>query len=318
MCRHLALVCATLLLAAPALAQDFVGARALGMSEAYRAVATGNDAIYLNPAGIALIPRYSPELHYRFNLEAEDHQLDASIVDGKTTPIAVGIGYTFQGRELTRRTTLQHTGTFALSFPFIPQLLTIGAGLKYVNISDAFVGNYLNALSADVGGISRLPGGITVAAVGYNLIPVRSTDVPLSAAFAVAWDLGPLSAWLFGGYPALNPIPDPSGTLVLPRLGEPIGPLANTTLTFDWHIDFLPLIGNRSRYAAGLETMFFETLPLRAGYSYNERSVDDPHSFSVGAGVIFPQMGIDAAWQQNITDPQQRVFAVSLKLFFDL
>ena len=62
-------------------AQDFIGTRARSVGEAYRAIADGNDAIYMNPAGLTLLPRYSPEVHYNFSLYKQDHQVDASMVD---------------------------------------------------------------------------------------------------------------------------------------------------------------------------------------------------------------------------------------------
>lgn len=305
-----------LLGAEAARAQDFIGTRALSLGEAYRAIATGNDAIYMNPAGIAQIPRYSPELHYNFNLDKEDHQVDLSVVDSKTTMVAAGLGYTFQGRELTRRLTLQHTATLALAYPLFPQLFTVGVGLKYVNISDAIVGNYMNALSADVGLLATLPGGVSLAAVGYNLIPIRSTDIPLSAALAAAWDLGPLSALIFGGGPSAGPVIDASGALRQPGLGAFRGPLSNLVLTADWYINFFTLDGPQSRISAGVEYLLLDLVPLRAGYQWNQEEAN--HLVSIGAGFILPYFGFDVAFQQSVVDLDHRTFAMSLKFFLDI
>ena len=81
---RLLLIAVAVTLSAQAAAQDFVGARALSLAEAYRATATGNDAIYFNPAGLVVIPRYSPEFHYQLNLVDDRHQIDARVVDSKT------------------------------------------------------------------------------------------------------------------------------------------------------------------------------------------------------------------------------------------
>lgn len=300
-------------------AQDFVGTRALSLGESYRAIATGNDAIYLNPAGISLIPRYSSELHYNQNLEKEDHQFDVSVVDSRTSPLAAGLAYTFQGREGTRRQTRQHTATLALALPVFPRLFSVGVGLKYVNISDAVVGNYLNALSADVGGILQLPFGLSVAAVGYNLVPIRSTDVPLSAGFAAALDLGPLSAALLGGGPVGGLVPDASGMARPARIGDVRGPLSDWVLTYDWYVNFLGAGGRAGparRASAGIEALLFSALPLRFGYLWDE--AEDDQRISFGTGIILPFVGVDVAYQQSTLDPRQRVFATSLKLFLDL
>lgn len=308
-------VLSALLGSAGASAQDFVGTRALSLGEAYRAIATGNDAIYMNPAGIALIPRYSPELHYTFNLEKEDHQFDVSVVDSKTTQVAAGLAYTFQGRELTRRLTMQHTATLALAYPIFPRMLSVGVGLKYVNISDAIVGNYLNALSGDVGLLANLPGGLSLAAVGYNLIPIRSTDVPISAAFAAALDLGPLSGLIFGGAPSFGYMPNASGAPTQ-GTGAMRGPLSNLVLSFDWHINFWTLDGPKSRISTGLEYLLFDMVPVRLGYQWDQLNED--HLVSVGAGFIVPYFGLDVAYQQSMVDYDHRTFALSVKFFFDM
>lgn len=303
-------------------AQDFVGARALSLGEAYRATATGNDAIYFNPAGLGVIPRYSPEVHYQLDLVEEQHQIDVSVVDSKTSPLAAGLGYTFDGRQFTKRASFQHTATLALAYPVFDKLLSVGAGLKYVNVSDAFLGNYLNALSADVGVLSRLPGGISLAAVGYNLIPIQSGRVPLSAAFAANLDLGPLSALIFGGAPAFGPMQNAAGLPSPGALGDLRGPLSGLTLEVDWHLNFATLYGTESRLSAGLEYLAFDAVPLRAGYLWEqgnpEDDLDDDHLVSVGAGFIVPYFGLDVAYQQSVVNLATRVFAFSLKFFLPM
>jgi hypothetical protein len=297
-------------------AQDFVGARALSLGEAYRAIATGNDAIYMNPAGMALVPRYSPELHYQLNLNEEDHQVDASIVDSKTSPVAAGVAYTFQGAQFTKRATLQHTATLALAYPLFDKVFVVGTGLKYVNVWDAFVGNYLNALSADLGFISQIPGGLSFAGVGYNLIPIQSARVPLSGAVAVAWDLGPLSALIFGGSPSFGPAMNATGTTVDDPLGALRGPLSGLTLSFDWHMAFLTLNGIESRLSGGVEYLLFDMFPLRGGYQWVENT--DDHFVSVGAGFIVPFFGLDVGYQQSVNNLSTRTLAVSLKFFIPM
>ena len=94
-------------------AQDFVGTRALSLGESYRAIATGNDAIYLNPAGLPLLKRYAIEAHYLMNLVDEKQAGHVSVVDARTLPLATGLAYSFQGNDFSRRTTWEHTATLA-------------------------------------------------------------------------------------------------------------------------------------------------------------------------------------------------------------
>jgi hypothetical protein len=306
---------------ATAQAQDFVGARAMGLGESYRAIATGNDAIYFNPAGLPLLKRYSVEGSYLLSLQDERHVADISVVDSKTNPLAVGIAYTFLGAELTRRQTIGHTATLGMAYPIFEQLLSIGVGLKYKNVSDAIAGNYLNAVTADVGALSQIPGGISLAAVGYNLVPLRtnpSSFVPVSAGFAAAVDLGPLSALIFGGQPQFGPVPTAAGVPMQRSWGGARGPLDGLTLSFDWLLNFETLQGTKSRLSGGLEWLLGETVPIRLGYLWNEAT--DDHRVSVGLGVIVPYFGLDVAYQQGVvpTKLDERLLSFALKGFLPM
>jgi hypothetical protein len=266
------------------------------------------------------LPRYSPEIHYKLNLDEEEHQADFSVVDSKTSPVAAGVAYTFDGRQFSKRASLQHTATLALAYGFFEQMLCVGGGLKYVNVWDAVVGNYLNALSADVGLLSRLPGGVSLAAVGYNLIPIRSARVPMSAGFSAALDLGPLSALIFGGAPTFGPM-QTAGGVPANVLGGAMGPLSGLTLAFDWHLRFFSISGPQHRLSGGVEYLILDMVPIRAGYEWVQET--DTHLVSVGAGFIVPYFGLDVGLQQSVYSPSGhhfdvRVFAVALKFFLPL
>lgn len=310
---------ATWLTSSAAAAQDFIGARALSMGESYRATATGNDALYFNPAGLPTLKRYALEGQYLLSLSDENHQGDISVVDSKTSAVAVGIAYTFQGSELTRRTTIGHTATFGIAYPVFDRIFTIGAGLKYKNVSDAIAGNFLNALTADVGILSRIPGGLSLAAVGYNLIPlttVQSSYVPISAGFAAALDLGPLSAILFGGGANFGAVQTAAG-IPSQNTGELSGPLNNLSLSFDWLINFQTLEGTKSRLSTGVEYLVAELIPLRAGYLYDELTGD--HRVSGGIGVVVPYFALDVAYSQSLIDQfERRSISFALKGFLPM
>ncbi len=317
---RLLLLLLTLLLSSTASAQDFIGARALSMGEAYRATASGNDALYFNPAGLPTLKRYALEGQYLLSLSDENHQGDISVVDSKTNAVAIGLAYTFLGSELTRRATIGHTATFGIAYPVFEQLLMIGVGLKYKNVSDVIAGSFLNAVTADVGVLSRIPGGLSLAAVGYNLVPittVRSSYVPISAAFAAALDLGPLSAILFGGNPHFGVVQTAAG---IPRTsnGDLSGPLDNLSLSFDWLINFQTLQGTKSRVSAGMEWLLGDLIPLRAGYLYDE--LTDDHRVSAGIGVVIPSFGLDVAYQQSVVEGNldHRSVSFALKGFLPL
>lgn len=294
-------------------AQEFTAARPLGMAEAYRAIATGNDAIDYNPAGLSVMQKYSVETQYVYDPRLGDHTAQLSVVDSMRPPMALGLSYFIDGTELQRRTTLRHTAVLAAATQIFPNTMHVGASFKYVNVSDAIAGNYLNALSADAGVLATLPGGLNLAAVGYNLIPIRSTQAPISAAFAAALDLGPISAFFAGANNSRSRV----GSLVINPYSQvsPRGPLAGMTVSVDWRLNFATLFGTKSRVSGGVEYLVFDAIPLRGGYLWDEET--GQHRVSFGAGYVNPLFGVDASYQQNLFFADDRSFAVALKLFFN-
>ncbi|MCP4500021.1 MAG: hypothetical protein GY822_08680 [Deltaproteobacteria bacterium] len=318
MFRLLALIVPILLLlcATDAQSQTFLGTRGRSLGGAYRAVATGSDAIYANPAGIIQIPRYATELHYNFDLYDDLHQGNFTLVDSKTSVVGVGLGYNLKLEDLASdRFSVKNEATGALAYTIIPKIFSVGAAFKYVNLTDAIAGNYLNALSADVGLLATLPGGVNLAAVGYNLVPIKSSEVPISAAFAASWNLGPLSALIMGGTPTWGPTIDASGAIKPPNPMNPAGMLDGLVLSLDWYIEFFTLYGPQNEVSAGVEYLILQTVPVRAGYTWNQHG--DEHVLSVGAGFIVPTFGLDVAYQQSVTDFDDRNFSVSIKFFLD-
>ena len=149
---HAPTCCAVLiLLSAGVRAQDLKGTRPLGMGHAYRSIAAGNEGIYYNPAAMTAVPRYSPELHYVFNLDRALHEFDLSVVDSLTNAVGIGLGYTFTNREPEDQAVRGHRATAAIAYPIVPGIFHLGAGFKYLNVEHALSGTFVNALTADTG-----------------------------------------------------------------------------------------------------------------------------------------------------------------------
>lgn len=318
---------ALLLLSGAANAQDFVGVRAMSLGEAYRAVDASNDGIYTNPATLLALRRYSPELHYTAHVKPGGdayHVFDASVVDSRSpSGVAAGIAYTFEGGERTQRASQAHKATLAIAIPLLGNAAGIGGGFKYVNVNDAVVGNYLNALTADIGGWLRLPGGVSLGAVGYNLWPIQSAAVPLSSGFGLAWDLGPVSAAIFGGAPGVGGL-SPAG---VPRTG-PIGmrgPLDGLVLSMDWATEWATIYGPQHRVSAGLEYLAFAMVPVRLGYKWDQApdllvpgrapELQGAHEASAGIGFVAAAVAVDVGGKIDVNDPGRWTAGLALKFF---
>ncbi|MBN2358316.1 MAG: hypothetical protein JXR83_02625 [Deltaproteobacteria bacterium] len=263
--------------APPALAQDLHGTRPLGMGEAYRSLASGNEALYYNPAGITAVARYSPELHYQFNLDRALHEVDLSVVDSVTNALGVGIGYTFVNREPGDQAVQGHRATLALAYPILPGMFNLGAGFKYLNISQALAGNFVSALTADVGVILTPGLGLSFALVGYNLVPITSNEAPLSMAAAASWSMEGL------------------------------------TLAFDWTLDLESLSPPGMGFHGGAEYLLFDMFPLRVGYENDQ--VRQQSAITFGTGFVLEWFGIDLAYQQRLERFDDRTFGVALKFY---
>ena len=76
-------------------AEEIVGPRAAGMGDANVGIPVGNDALFANPAGLALYPRYCMEFFWQRKTESDGNLFSASIVDSKSGAVAGGIAYTY-------------------------------------------------------------------------------------------------------------------------------------------------------------------------------------------------------------------------------
>ncbi len=252
-------------------ADDFIGTRPLGMSNAYRAVVTGNDAIFLNPAGMALFKAYSIEAEYlitpKFGSPAQpsakfgatngptEHVIQASVIDNSSSQyFATGTAYTRVQRGDDK------TGNrFDLAFAVpISDKLLIGLDTTYLDF-DEFDKHNLNAVTVSLGALVRTSIGLSVGVVGYNLTNTADyLEHPISMGTAVMFS-----------------------------------PFRTLELAFDWLINFQkpadPLQPSAHHhvgysYNVGLEYLLFDLLALRGGYSYDQTSPYGNASL-VGAGI---------------------------------
>lgn len=259
-------------------AQDLRGARPMGMGQAYRAIGAGNSAIYYNPAAIMAVPRYSPELQLLYNPELNLWDIDLSVVDSLTNQqLGMGLGYTFTNREPGQELIRGHRATAALAYPMVPKIFYVGAGFKYLNIESALNSTLVNALTADLGMVLTPGLGLAFALVGYNVIPITTTEAPMSMAAAAAWSM------------------------------------AGFSLAADWTLDFETKWPPAMAYHLGAEYYLFEILPLRVGYINDQ--IRDTSAITFGLGFSYAFFGIDVGYQQQLEDFNQRAISVGLKFF---
>lgn len=156
---------------------DLFGTRSLSMGNAFRSVASSNEALFLNPAGMGMGRRYEIDGTYGFSPGSRLRLLHASIVDSKTSGVGVGIGYTHlqgNGEVLDSSGSLVHLG---FGIPLASRV-AMGFTFKYLGFSAP---EDTNSITADVGLLVRPVQALSIGLVTYNVIDVASGLAPFRA-----------------------------------------------------------------------------------------------------------------------------------------
>ncbi len=270
-------------------AQDYEGARLLGLGRAQRALATSNDSIYVNPAGLALERRYVIESGYVDDFRGSDRRFNGSIVDGQAGPLAGGVAYTYTVRRPSElpegNVRLEgHRAEVALATRLASEA-SIGVNVRYLRFErtdgdQVIDGSDFGIFNLDAGLQYRLAPNLSLGVAGYNLIKNDRPETPL-------------------------------------QLGGGIGYQADTFLLeadflYDFQVEDLQLSGS-------LELLLGDMFPVRGGVSWNQEA--DEWRLSVGIGMVLDQLSIDLAYRQSLNsdrpgdDADDRLFVVSLRAF---
>jgi hypothetical protein len=228
--------------AAPALADNLVqdpGApwpttvdtpRATSMGGAHAAIATGNDALAVNPAGLAQVRRYHLEVDGLYDSKYPAQAILVSLVDAVSAPVATGMMWSRWGSG-------QPAGRgegWSLGFGYagaIAQGLFLGGETKFLryHTPDGLVQKF----AQDVGLLSKR-GNFSWATVIQNVSTEKIPLFPLTATGALAW--GPDTDW---------------------------------HLALDYRADLSDTSNVRSRFSAGGETLLGDSLAARAGATWD-------------------------------------------------
>jgi hypothetical protein len=261
---------------APGGVADLAGPRAEGIGAAI-GIASGNDAIYVNPAALAARRRYSAEAQVwidRRGAQNEAQVWSGSVADSLSGPVAAAVayGYVREGVETGSLYHLAMAGSIAKG-------IYLGVTGKYFDLGGA---EPVSAATVDAGLFWEVADYISVGLAGYNLAPT--------------------------GHEAVMP----KGI----GAGISIGTDTSVHGSFDWRAD-LDRFGEKTtnRYAFGAEVLLGNVAPLRASYVIDETL--DTKWWSIGAGLVSAGGGgLDISYRQSVDDPNARVISVATKLQF--
>lgn len=269
------------LIPAAALSQEHMtGTRAMGMGEAFTAGASGNGAVYHNPAGLSSAMMFSLEGAYAHDTSRELNIANVSVVDSKTNPnLAAGLAFTWETASPDNQPDYEaYHFRVGFSMP-IAERFMIGLAGRYMNItvgSDEIADDF----TLDVGTLFRISDEFIIGVVGYNVVNSGLDQLaPIS--------LGAGAAFTYGYVFQIA---------------------AEIRFDFTSDADTVP-----KRYHAGAEYLIGGVVPIRLGYQYDEAI--DSHFLTVGAGFRESTIGIDACYKQNLNDKNDQIFSISLNLY---
>ena len=200
--------------------------RAAAMGGAHAAIATSNDALTVNPAGLAQTRRYHLEVDGLYDSTFPAQAILVSMVDSVSSPAATGLLF-------SRWASGQPSGRgegWSLGFGYAG---AVGAGV-YAGGETKFLrfhtpAGLVSKFAQDVGLLSH-SGSFSVAAVVQNISTDQIPLFPLTATGAIAW-----------------------------------GTDANWHLAFDYKADLSDTSHVKSRAALGGEALVGDSIVLRAG-----------------------------------------------------
>lgn len=260
---------------APGGVTEISGPRALGIGAAI-GIASGNDAIFVNPGALAARRRYSAEAALwieRRGGDTTEQVWSGTVADSLSSPVAAAVAY---GRASDGVDTgsLYH---LALAGP-ISEGFYLGVTGKYFDVSGR---ESVSAATVDAGIFWEVTQYVGVGVTGYNLAPT--------------------------GHEAV--LPRGVGA------GLSIGSDTSAHGSFEWRSDLDRLGKTTNRYSFGAEVLLGNVAPLRASYVIDETLDTKWWSVGAGL-VSAKGGGVDIAYRQSVDDPNARVIAVAAKLQF--
>ncbi len=252
---------------------DLAGPRSLALGASI-GLATGNEALLVNPAAMGSQRRYAVEtlgVLDRRGADTSGGWFGGSVIDSISSPVTAGFGYL----RAQKGAFTGNLWTLALSGP-IADRFHVGVSGKAFSLKGP---EGVTAVTADAGIFWQVADLLSLGAAGYNLVPIGTDAVAPR------------------GYGA----------------GLAIGSAQVAQVTADWRADQDRLGKTANRYAAGGEVLLGKLVAVRAGYTRDEVLDTDWWSAGLGLASR-SGVALDLAYRQSLDEGSTRTLAASLKL----
>ena len=266
----------------PPLPETMETARGMAMGLGARASATGTSGLAYNAAGLSIGRNYHIATAASYEPQAERFSIGASLVDSQSGPVNMGTNF----RYIVGNGNDGHSGMdgrIALGLP-LGEHFAVGATGRYMSLlPEGQEGGSPLAeqvtLDASIR-ITPVP-GLHFAALGYNLIDVGTSLIPIQVGGSASYTIDSMFTLAFDMLADLSSFTNDDGSL-------------------------------RPEAVLGAGAEFFTgEVPIRAGYVYDTGR--DLHYVSVGSGWMNQELGIELSLRQQVTGPMDTWLLASFR-----
>ncbi|GEM_PF-3470386 len=279
--RRIFLVSIVLLTGSNLYSLSIEGSKPLSMSNAFSAVSSTNDALFINAAGMSLYPnRYDIDMCHLYKNRDGLNISTISILDSTTFPLGAGFAFSYIWGDDEGVEKKGYRLDLGFSYPFMSKLLW-GFDVKYVRLDINSKENALNAATADTGLIYIFTKWARASLYGQNLIYVGSDELPIKSGAGVM--LGNESSFYVA---------------------------EDTVFTF---------LRNKERkitQSIGANLFLGNMFSISAGYKYDETEINN-HYISAGIGLFSKVAGFEAGYRQSIEKQEDFKIIGSIKFFME-
>ena len=302
--------------------------RTMGMGEAFAGAGSGTGSLHHNPASILASPIYEGQLGYQRGFEADMNAIGISLADAKTNPtVAAGVAYSFGfGRDPglqaifdeneslsgTNNRVRDHDVRGSLAFPLVPQSLSIGAGIRYINHRR---GRWTQDITSEVTTYEDTDGNPETTDDRVEIVSSETSeeDFELSVS-GVTLDGGIMAqvgeniAVGFAVHNILEIKDFDEGRSLEGGIGGYFSGAHIELAYISEQIDGQFVHG----VAMGIEYVV-DAAPIRAGFRYEG---EGKSYLSAGFGYRSERVGGDFGFEQNVNQSSDRTLGASLALYF--
>ncbi len=272
--------------------------RTRGIGGAGRSFATASNALFLNPAGLALATQYAIEGVYSVGIDPLTHSVGTNWTDSYMNPwVAAGLGYSYlEGPDDGNLAKGAHALNGGLAVPVVkgPIKLILGTNIHWFRELEGMPkGGDRDLLTMDLGAILSIKDMFRLGVVGYNLLSlVDSKYKPsLGMGASVWWKRLVFAFDVVADWDHFNE--DKAG------LG-----LSGTKAVSDFGMT----------YAGGIIVAASNMFMIRAGASHDQLNVRT--EASLGVSLMFPKgFGIEMAYHANVRDFEDSFVSFGLQLY---